>query len=145
MIWYTLRNSYTTHAYLVLFVRNERESSTVAVSLATFVSFTIMGIPNGNVSLPIRYLAGYYISLFGLLYRELTILQESAEGKMYRDPTSTSTIRCIRFFRSLIFRLFQVSPMIVWIWIISSNQIFVYVFLWSALVLALIEHYCLWI
>ena len=145
MIWYTLRNSYTTHAYLVLFVRNERESSTVAVSLATFVSFTIMGIPNGNVSLPIRYLAGYYISLFGLLYRELTILQESAEGKMCRDPTSTSTIRCTRFSRSLIFRLFQVSPMIVWIWIISANQMFVYVLLWSALVFALIEHYCLWV
>lgn len=136
---------------------NAREASILAISLGAVGASlgSISFLSSGKLTAPeihLVFLLGYFSALFGLFYREITILQTSLEEKMIKDENSKKSVVALRFLRGLSIRLAQVSPMI--IWMVIGNRflvpllpplVVIFGLVMIALVFALVEWKYLWL
>jgi dipeptide/tripeptide permease len=122
-----------------------REASTLAISLGSIAASLALISLMALVSRQSAFALGYFVAVLGLFYRESVVLRESKEGEMTKDKPSR--IAPYRLNTSIIFRMLQVFPMIVWVVILQDNVVGFYlsvIFLGAAVVLALDEHFLLW-
>jgi hypothetical protein len=129
----------------------------IALSISTFMSFLILHATNPTFITPIImtvfFVIGYYSPWSGLFWREITILQNSIEGKMIKQHNYPALT--LRLIKSMFFRIGQVVFMIVWVILfmimrgIPLDSLILWIFpsllILMAIALALVEHYYLWI
>lgn len=129
----------------MLMMSKTREASTLAITLALVgISFGLLAVPNESLDAPLKSTLGFLIGSLGISFREMMIWRESREGLMHK--TKGSKIASLRFTTSLLFRIIQVMPLVVWAFVLFPSQIIAISIglLFLAFTLSVNEHYRLW-
>ncbi|GEM_PF-4116073 len=136
--------------WILVLMDATRRSETLKIwSWLVGISYTILGITlMKNLPIEFGYWVGSLVATGGLYYRELILSQASKEGRLTRNRDYPALSE--RFQTELLIRFIQVSPTIVWIYVITSKSpILVWIIgalmlIVCAIYLAIHEHKCLW-